>query len=194
VGRRILGVLNPPTHPPSLPTGFLLLSGGWPPTSLAEQRTSPSMSREPLPRSVDDGREGYRRAGSAPSGLPVPRLTQATASGATVYLTTTVDTRGRLATRSPIRELGWKPGTSVSFRATDAAVIVVTRSGGVHSVTRQGHLRLPPTLRHRYRLVPGTRLFVVAISDHDLVEIYTPVAVEAMLESYRGTVREQPQW
>jgi hypothetical protein len=82
----------------------------------------------------------------------------------------------------------------VSFRVSEGAVILVARSRSAHRITQQGHLRLPPTLRHRYRLLPGTRLFVVAISDHDLIEIYTPAAVDAMLASYRSAVREQPQW
>jgi hypothetical protein len=93
-----------------------------------------------------------------------------------------------------MRELGWNPGSSVTFRVSEGAVILVARSRGIYSITRQGHLRLPPTLRHRFRLVPGARLLVVTIPGQDLIELYTPVAVDAMLASYRKAVREQPQW
>ena len=166
----------------------------WRPAPPAGQVQSPSTIREPLPTLVGDGGGTARRAGPAAGGLPIPQLTHVAPSGAGVYLTTTVDARGRLANRAPMRELGWHPGSSVSFRITEGAVILVARSGGGHSITRQGHLRLPPTLCHRYRLVSGARLFVVAIPDHDLIEIYSPVAVDAMLASYRRAACEQPQW
>ncbi|WHT20186.1 hypothetical protein N8J89_03685 [Crossiella sp. CA-258035] len=139
------------------------------PRVLAAAVNSPSSARRPLR-----------------SGLPVAPVNTRTRVGALLYLVTPIDQRGRLADRSPLRALGWEPGRSISISVTDAAVIVVTGRRGAHTLTRQGHLRLPASVRHQCGLATGDRLLVVALTGHGLLVAYTPAAVSSILAANHG--------
>jgi hypothetical protein len=43
--------------------------------------------------------------------------------------------------------LGWQPGTRLEIRESHGLVLVTASDHGVFSMTRQGHLRLPATVR-----------------------------------------------
>jgi hypothetical protein len=107
------------------------------------------------------------------------------------YAVTTIDDRGRLADRSPLRILGWLPESSISINVLQGAVIVVTRSRGPGTITRQGHVRLPASVRHSCRLAPGARLLVAACPDHDLLAAYRTSTLEAMLLAYHMSLRNE---
>lgn len=117
-------------------------------------------------------------------GLPVPQLEPATQPSGACFHTTTVDDRGRVGVRSPLRELGWAAGAELSFRLVDGVVVVSPTAGG-YRIDARGYLRIPAALRHRCRLTPGGRVLLVAIRRRDLLEIHPTVAVEAMLECRR---------
>jgi hypothetical protein len=124
-------------------------------------------------------------------GLPVAQLLTHVQDGSLYYAVTTIDDRGRLADRSPLRILGWLPESSISINVLQGAVIVVTRSRGPGTITRQGHVRLPASVRHSCRLTPGARLLVAACPDHDLLAAYTTSTLEAMLLAYHMSLRNE---
>jgi hypothetical protein len=55
-------------------------------------------------------------------------------------------------------------------------------------VTRQGHLRIPATIRHGYRLTGGERLLIVAHPDEGVLIAYTPMAIDRMTTAYHTSV------
>lgn len=117
----------------------------------------------------------------SPRALPVaPVLARPRTSGA-YFTATTVDNRGRLADRSPLRVLGWTPKTQVSFKVRPGGVLVAARSSSPYTVTSQGHLRLPAAVRHALRLLPGARVLVIVLPGSDFLAIYTAPALEALV-------------
>lgn len=122
------------------------------------------------------------------SGLPVARLLPCVHDSGMYFAVTKIDNRGRLADRSPIRVLGWSPNRSVTISVFNGLFIVVSRSHGPNTITRQGHLRLPADVRHSCRLAPGAQLLVAACPERDLLAAYTASALEAMLSAYTESV------
>lgn len=122
-------------------------------------------------------------------GLPVPHLIDHSTQSTMRYVVTTVDCHGRLADRSPLRILGWRPHTQINLKAIRGVLIVATRSEGPHSVTSQGHLQLPAPIRHTCRLKPGARLLVTAFPDRDLLVAYSGSALDVMLRVYHESLR-----
>jgi hypothetical protein len=77
------------------------------------------------------------------------------------FVSTKIDNRGRLADRSAVLKMGWRPGTPVSFSISDGAMAIASSGHGQYAITRQGHLRLPAEVRHRSRVMAGDGLLVV---------------------------------
>jgi hypothetical protein len=123
------------------------------------------------------------RAGRRP--LPVPRLA-VTRLRSTVYGLATVDDRGRVADHAVVRALGWGSGTRLDVRESGGLVLVRADLQGVFSVTGQGYLRLPATVRHWCGLVPGDRLLLAADPDQGLLVVYPPVALDAMVTRFHA--------
>jgi hypothetical protein len=124
---------------------------------------------------------------SGTHGLPLPRLASQRSGSATYYVVTTIDSRGRLADRSPLRILQWRPGRRVDMSTAHGAVIVLARRTGDDAVTRQGHLRLPVPIRRLSRLNSGDRMLVAAFADRGLLVAYTMPTVNAMILAYHVT-------
>jgi hypothetical protein len=135
-----------------------------------------------IPASQQAG-SGCARAGGR--GLPVaPLLTHPAETGAH-YAVTAVDARGRLADASPVRKLAWAPGTPVVLHVVRGQVIVAARSStpGGHAITRQGHLRLPATVRHACRLRAGARVLVAAHPESDVLVVFTTRMLDGVLRA-----------
>lgn len=111
----------------------------------------------------------------------MPQLAQPTSVSAAYYATTTVDDRGRIGNRSPLRELGWVAGSAISFRIVEGVVVVARAASGGQRIGRQGHLRLPATVRHLCRLAGGNQVLVVAVRDLDVLEVYPMALVDSLL-------------
>jgi hypothetical protein len=118
---------------------------------------------------------------SAGAGLPLPPLSAPTPTPSLYYTVTPVDARGRLADRSPIRALGWRPGQPITITITQQAVVVMSQTGGADSITRQGHLRLPARIRQVCRLAAGGRLLVAAAPTPGVLVAYTMALLESIL-------------
>jgi hypothetical protein len=114
--------------------------------------------------------------------------------GSTHYVVTAVDARGRLADASPVRVLGWAPGCPVTLHIVRGLVVVATRGdarAGGHGglpITRQGHLRLPASVRHACRLHPGSRLLVAAHPDTEVIVAFTTRVLDGVLRAYYQTI------
>jgi hypothetical protein len=62
-------------------------------------------------------------------GLPLIELRDANAEGTRYCVATTVDYRGRLAHRTPLKIMGWKPATSVTISMLPNAGIIIVDHG-----------------------------------------------------------------
>lgn len=126
-----------------------------------------------------------------PQELPVAELVDRAPRTATFYAVTTIDSRGRLADRSPLRVLGWPPFSRVSIGTVKGEMIIIRRCDGPDTITGQGHVRLPARIRHLCRLEPGGRLLVAAFPTRDLLAAYTNSALDAMLLAYHEALRAE---
>lgn len=113
-------------------------------------------------------------------GLPIPQLERHIQASSAFFRTATVDDRGRVGVRSPLRKLGWDAGTEVTFRLVDGVIVVAPTTDG-YRIGHRGHLRIPAGFRHRLRLVPGDGVLLVALQRRGLLEIHPSASVEAML-------------
>lgn len=78
------------------------------------------------------------------------------------YCVTPINDRGRLADRSALRLMQWSALQSIEYEV-EPGIVRVTRSGsGMWTVTRQGHLRIPSSVRLAVGIRPIDRLLVVA--------------------------------
>lgn len=118
-------------------------------------------------------------------GLPLARLLPGGPRSSSYYVITTIDQRGRLADRSPLRVLRRPPDHRVTVSVA-TYVAVVARAGGSSAVTRQGHLRFPAAIRHACRLTAGDRLLVAAHPDRDVLLAYTMRFVDQMVLGYHA--------
>ena len=125
--------------------------------------------------------------GSEHLGLPVARLRPPTPASKARYVVTSIDAHGRLGDRSPVLLMGWQPGHPVAVTLATGAIMVVSRPGAHAAVTRQGHLRLPASIRSACRLQPGDRLLVAAHPDAGLLVAYTTSALDHMVLAYHCT-------
>jgi hypothetical protein len=109
--------------------------------------------------------------------LPLPSLSTRRASSV-VYGLAVVDCRGRVADRAVVSALGWVSGTRLNIRESGGLLVLRADGHGVFSVTKQGHLRLPATVRHCCGLVSGDRVFLVADPQRDLLIVHPPAALD----------------
>ena len=117
--------------------------------------------------------------------LPLPGLSPASAQmdprPGKVYGLSAVDDRGRLADRVVWRALGWAPGTRLQIRVAGGLVVVEADPGGAFAVTRQGHVRIPATIRHWCGLVAGDRLLLAADPALGRLVVYPPEALDRVI-------------
>ncbi len=124
---------------------------------------------------------GETPARTADMGLPLALLSLPMPAPSLYYTVTPIDSRGRLADRSPIRALGWLPGQPITIIVIQHAVIVISEPSGAESITRQGHLRLSARIRHICRLTSGDRLLVAAVPATGVLVAYTMPYLESIL-------------
>jgi hypothetical protein len=92
-------------------------------------------------------------------------------SSSVCYSLTKIDDRGRVADRSFIRVLLWGPGHPIDLTALQGpAVLVASSTEGQQLINRQGHLRLPASVRRLCGLEPGDRLLMAADRERQIVE------------------------
>jgi hypothetical protein len=116
-------------------------------------------------------------------GLPLASLSYSHGRSDTYYVVTTIDSRGRLADRSPLRIMRWWPGTQIRISATLGKAVVYLDPASQESITPQGHLRLRPTVRRVCRVEAGERLLVAAYADRRHLIVLTMPLLDAMLQA-----------
>ncbi|MGW4589769.1 AbrB/MazE/SpoVT family DNA-binding domain-containing protein [Amycolatopsis thermoflava] len=98
-----------------------------------------------------------------------------------VYGMAAVDCRGRVADRTVLTALSWTPGTRLDIREAHGLLLIHHDDHGMFGVTKQGHVRLPATVRHRCALVPGDRVLLTALPELDLLIVHPPAALDDLL-------------
>jgi hypothetical protein len=152
---------------------------GRPQDSYVDQLWSALRLDDPLPRTPAHG-------------LPMPRLgTPEEESHSMYYAVTAIDVWGRLADRSALTALRWRPGLAVAVSIIREAVAVIPHHDSRHTVNQQGHLRLPATVRHLSRLKAGDRLLLAACLDRDVLIAYPMAALDAMVLAYHTMPAER---
>lgn len=135
------------------------------------------------------------------SRLPVPDLLQSHFVRPAYYTVTVVDGHGRIAATSPLRTLGWTPGTVLAFGVDANRLITVTRTEGSsqpantaprREIGPRGHLNLPATTRRRAGIVTGDRLLIAADTNTDILWVLPPQALALILHVYTTGQDQQP--
>ncbi|MGA3524381.1 AbrB/MazE/SpoVT family DNA-binding domain-containing protein [Melissospora conviva] len=98
-----------------------------------------------------------------------------------VYGLAAIDSSGRIPDRTVIRALGRGPGTRLHIREGLGVIVVGLDRQGVFTVTGQGHLHLPGTVRHWCGLATGDRVLLAANPADDLLVVHPPAALDAMV-------------
>ncbi|GGM64879.1 AbrB/MazE/SpoVT family DNA-binding domain-containing protein [Dactylosporangium sucinum] len=105
-------------------------------------------------------------------GLPLATLSARRQPGRRYSVVTSVDAGGRLADRSPLQLLGWKPRLPIRMTVPNDVVVIVPCPGQTEHVSSQGRIRLTSSTRHILGVTEGDRLYVVAAVDDDQLTIY----------------------
>src|SRR5438105_512226 len=138
---------------------------------------SPVVVPPVAPPERSDRSNGHPSAGAkGRRALPLPRLAD-TRACSTAYGLATIDCHGRIADNMVIRALGWAPGTRLDIHENGGLGLVLADRQGVFSVTGQGHVRLPATVRHWCGLVPGDRVLLAGDPAQGLLVVHPPVAL-----------------
>lgn len=105
--------------------------------------------------SGNSGRMRYR-------GFPLPDLIGKVERLPTYYCVTPIDDRGRVADRSALRAMQWAALQPIEYVVKSGIVMVTSLESGRWTITRQGHLRLPPSFRLAVGVRPVDRLLIAA--------------------------------
>lgn len=132
----------------------------------------------------------HSHAARGRTSLPLARMTPAGSArtGRMVYGLAKLDARGRAADAAVERALGWVPGARVDIRESGGLILVKPDPRGVFSITIQGHVRLPVAVRRWCGLVPGDRVLLAADGDEDLLVVYPPTTLDALVAGSRAQV------
>jgi hypothetical protein len=120
--------------------------------------------------------------------LPVARLVASSRARSTVYGLATIDCNGRVAETAVINALGWVPGTRLDIRESGGLVLVTGSRQGVFSMTGQGYLRVPATVRHWCGLRPGDRVLLAAEPGQGLLVVHPPMALDDMITQFHASM------
>jgi hypothetical protein len=112
--------------------------------------------------------------------LPLPDL-PTPQSRVMVYGLAALDASGRIADRAVVRALGWAPGTRLHIQEGGGLIVVRLDRQGVFTVTGQGHLHLPATVRHWCGLTVGDRVLLAASPPDGLLVVHPPASLDALI-------------
>lgn len=114
--------------------------------------------------------------------LPLPTIrSHPVPARRSFYAVSAVDAGGRVADRSPLRELNWPTGRRIKIRLADAWFVVWPDPAGDIAVTGQGHLHIPAYVRHTLHLRAGDRVLLGAHPDEDTLTVYPTSGLDALL-------------
>jgi hypothetical protein len=119
--------------------------------------------------------------------LPVYPLQRPNPASA-VYAVAAVDCNGRVAERAVVQALGWSAGTVLNLRIRANLILVQADQRGAYVLAPPGYVRLPAAIRHRCGLVPGARLLLAADPVRQVLVMYPPAALDAMVSAFQAGV------
>nr|BFE56483.1 hypothetical protein GCM10020063_010090 [Dactylosporangium thailandense] len=94
---------------------------------------------------------------------------------------TTVDDSGRLADRSTVRLLGWKPGDRLDITVQVGVGRIVATNDGRLSVAARGYVRIPAAARRLLGVDCGDRVLVMIKPEQNALLMYPMATVTSML-------------
>ena len=124
--------------------------------------------------------------------LPLASVPSLRPSDAAIYGMTVMDDRGRIVVRTVLKALGWLPGTPTRIDVDRDVAIITEGTDSPCSLTAQGHLRLPATVRHRLGLRTGDRVLLVGKAADASLIVYPPTALDTLLAGCDSDRSEQP--
>ncbi|WP_143234473.1 AbrB/MazE/SpoVT family DNA-binding domain-containing protein [Paractinoplanes atraurantiacus] len=104
------------------------------------------------------------------------------------YALTACDRQGRLADRSAINALGWEPHQRVAIEVGAQRILVQPDDSARQALTREGFLRLPAAVRHRYGMRAGDRLLLAAVPDQNALLICFAAILDDLLAQAFGSL------
>jgi hypothetical protein len=119
--------------------------------------------------------------------MPVPALGSCSGREA-VYGLAVLDRYGRLAERSVLRALGWRPGRTLALTLLAGSVLAVPRAGSPVRIGNDEYLRLPVGMRRACHLVAGDRVLLVADRAAGRLLLHPPAALDALLDAHHTTM------
>nr|WP_221381851.1 AbrB/MazE/SpoVT family DNA-binding domain-containing protein [Actinoplanes polyasparticus] len=117
------------------------------------------------------------------------------------YSVTVVDGHGRIAATTPLRALGWTPGTVLEFGVDANRLITAFRIEGPpppgstaprREVTPRGHLNLPAAIRRRADISTGDRLLTAADTNAGILRLLPPKVLALILHAYTADQDQPP--
>jgi hypothetical protein len=105
-----------------------------------------------------------------------------------VYGFAVVNDRGRIAAQPVVQALGWQPGTPLSIREHAGLVVITADPGGRNSLTGEGHVRVPVTIRRWCGLQPGWRVLLVADPADARLVVHPAAALDALISRHHADV------
>lgn len=122
-----------------------------------------------------------RGAGASRRSLPLPSFAPRRTNDV-VYGLGSVDDRGRVAEVLCPRAMGWRPGVRLLVEAhADGHLVVCADAAGGATLTRHGHLRLPPAVRRWCGLDAGDRVLLAASPAQARLVVYPPAVLDGLL-------------
>ncbi|MEH0930943.1 AbrB/MazE/SpoVT family DNA-binding domain-containing protein [Micromonospora sp. CPCC 205558] len=100
----------------------------------------------------------------------------------------TLDSRGRIADGSVMKELQWTPGLRLNIRERRGLIVVSADIQGVFKVTKEGHVRLPAVVRQWCGLTAGDRVLIVAEPGSARLVVHPPAKLDEMITQTHDAV------
>jgi hypothetical protein len=123
--------------------------------------------------------------------LPMPRLAVVHGSAPMViYRVAAIDSKGRVNDLAVPRALDWNPGTRLDMGETGGLLRVSADHHGVFSLTKEGYLRIPVTVRRWCGLQTADRVLVTADLHDGVLIVHPPAACAAMISLAHAAVRD----
>jgi hypothetical protein len=95
-----------------------------------------------------------------------------------------IDSSGRVADRSIVSVLGWRPGDRLTLTAAAGVVIARRDPGGLVTMMAKPYLVIPAALRRRCALRAGDRLLLAVFPAQDTLAAYSFAVVDHALRAH----------
>ncbi|GIM93194.1 hypothetical protein [Paractinoplanes toevensis] len=127
----------------------------------------------------------------ATAALPIPSLQQRPKRLTSArYTLTRCNRHGRLASRHPLRVLGWCAGQALTILTDNGSPLIRAAPNGKEAITAEGFLLLPAAVRRRCGINHGEPLLVASYPDRNLIIICTPAVIDEMTLERFGFLNE----